>query len=96
MPTIEIAELLVGIQRAFKPLKLRWYVFGAQAVIAAGAVRATAGPLWEGYFPRCRDPCNNQPHPTLCVTKWNTAPAHPQAFGDAPCWAWASRPARRQ
>lgn len=42
MPTIEIAELLVGIQRAFKPLKLRWYVFGAQAVIAAGAVRATA------------------------------------------------------
>lgn len=27
---------------ALKPLRLRWYIFGAQAVIAAGAVRNTA------------------------------------------------------
>lgn len=38
----EVAELLPGIARALKAAKVRWYVFGAQAVIAAGAVRATA------------------------------------------------------
>ncbi len=40
MPSI--AEYLVAIRAALTPLKLRWYVFGAQAVIAAGAVRQTA------------------------------------------------------
>lgn len=42
MPTPRVAELLGEIADALKPLKRRWYVFGAQAVIAAGAVRGTA------------------------------------------------------
>lgn len=37
-----VAEQLRAIARALKPLGVRWYVFGAQAVIAAGAVRQTA------------------------------------------------------
>lgn len=37
-----VADHLRAVARALKPLKLRWYVFGAQAVIAAGAVRTTA------------------------------------------------------
>ena len=37
-----VAEHLRAIRLALTPLKLRWYVFGAQAVIAAGAVRQTA------------------------------------------------------
>lgn len=42
MPSPDIAELLRRIAAALKPLGIRWYVFGAQAVIAAGAVRTTA------------------------------------------------------
>jgi hypothetical protein len=38
----DIAKLLGEIARALGPLKVRWYVFGAQAVIAAGYVRQTA------------------------------------------------------
>jgi hypothetical protein len=37
-----IAAELRAIARALSPLGIRWYVFGAQAVIAAGAVRQTA------------------------------------------------------
>lgn len=37
-----IAVELQAIDRALSPLGIRWYVFGAQAVIAAGAVRQTA------------------------------------------------------
>lgn len=42
MPSPDIAEQLRRIAAALKPLGVRWYVFGAQAVIAAGAVRTTA------------------------------------------------------
>lgn len=42
MPAPSVAEQLRAIARALKPLKIRWYVFGAQAVIAAGAIRQTA------------------------------------------------------
>jgi hypothetical protein len=42
VPSPDIAEQLRRISAALKPLKVRWYVFGAQAVIAAGAARATA------------------------------------------------------
>lgn len=42
MPPPSIAEHLARIARALVPLGIRWYVFGAQAVIAAGAVRTTA------------------------------------------------------
>lgn len=42
MPPPNVAALLGHIARALRPLKVRWYVFGAQAVIAAGAVRQTA------------------------------------------------------
>jgi hypothetical protein len=37
-----VAKHLANIASALKPLGIRWYVFGAQAVIAAGSVRATA------------------------------------------------------
>ncbi len=37
-----VAEHLVAIAKALQPLGIRWYVFGAQAVIFAGFVRATA------------------------------------------------------
>lgn len=37
-----VAEHLRAVARALKLLRVRWYVFGAQAVIAAGAVRSTA------------------------------------------------------
>lgn len=37
-----VAEYLAAIQRALSVLDVRWYVFGAQAVIFAGAVRTTA------------------------------------------------------
>ncbi len=42
MPAPNVAEHLRAIAKALKPLRIRWYVFGAQAVIAAGAVRQTA------------------------------------------------------
>lgn len=42
MPTPDVPTLLRRIAAALKPLRVRWYVFGAQAVVAAGAVRATA------------------------------------------------------
>ena len=42
MPGASIAAELRAIARALSPLGIRWYVFGAQAVIAAGAVRQTA------------------------------------------------------
>ncbi len=42
MPKPSVVELLRAVNEALKPLKIRWYVFGAQAVIAAGAVRQTA------------------------------------------------------
>lgn len=38
----DVAEHLRAIARALEPLGIRWYVFGAQAVIYAGAVRTTA------------------------------------------------------
>lgn len=38
----QVARHLVAIAAALKPLGIRWYVFDAQAVIAAGAVRVTA------------------------------------------------------
>jgi len=37
-----VAEQLRAIARALAPLEIRWFVFGAQAVVAAGAVRQTA------------------------------------------------------
>jgi len=37
-----VADHLRAIQAALAPQKIRWYVFGAQAVIAAGALRQTA------------------------------------------------------
>ena len=37
-----ITEHLTAISRVLEPLGVRWFVFGAQAVIAAGAVRQTA------------------------------------------------------
>ncbi|MDP1824246.1 MAG: hypothetical protein Q8L48_13415 [Archangium sp.] len=37
-----VADHLRAIQAALAPQKIRWFVFGAQAVIAAGAVRQTA------------------------------------------------------
>jgi hypothetical protein len=37
-----VAEQLQAIASALRPLGVRWYVFGAQAVIAAGAIRQTA------------------------------------------------------
>lgn len=37
-----VAERLLALHAALRPQKIRWYVFGAQAVIAAGAVRQTA------------------------------------------------------
>lgn len=37
-----VAVLMGKIATVLRPLKIRWYVFGAQAVIAAGAVRSTA------------------------------------------------------
>lgn len=37
-----VADHLRAIQTALAPQKIRWFVFGAQAVIAAGAVRQTA------------------------------------------------------
>jgi hypothetical protein len=42
VPKPSVADYLLGIAAALAPLKVRWYVFGAQAVIAAGAVRQTA------------------------------------------------------
>ncbi len=42
MSTPNVAALLRKIASALNPLRVRWYVFGAQAVVAAGAVRATA------------------------------------------------------
>jgi hypothetical protein len=42
VPTPDVAALLRRIASALKPLGVRWYVFGAQAVVAAGAARATA------------------------------------------------------
>lgn len=41
-PAASVAEHLQAIATALEPLGIRWYVFGAQAVIAAGAVRVTA------------------------------------------------------
>lgn len=38
----DVAEHLKAIAAALEPLGIRWYVFGAQAVIFAGAVRTTA------------------------------------------------------
>jgi len=40
--TLSVADHLLAIRAALAPLKIRWHVFGAQAVIAAGAVRQTA------------------------------------------------------
>lgn len=37
-----VADHLWAIQSALAPHKIRWFVFGAQAVIAAGALRQTA------------------------------------------------------
>ena len=37
-----IADVLVDLRRAFEDAGVRWYVFGAQAVIAAGVPRLTA------------------------------------------------------
>ena len=37
-----VADYLTAIARALKGAGVRWYVFGAQAVVAAGAVRVTA------------------------------------------------------
>ena len=37
-----IADYLTSIAKALKGAGVRWYVFGAQAVVAAGAVRVTA------------------------------------------------------
>jgi hypothetical protein len=37
-----IAEILGTIAKALKSIGVRWYVFGAQAVVAAGYVRQTA------------------------------------------------------
>ncbi len=42
MPKPNVAALLQKIAIALKPLKTRWFVFGAQAVVAAGASRSTA------------------------------------------------------
>ncbi len=42
MPKPNVAALLQKITLALKPLKSRWFVFGAQAVVAAGASRSTA------------------------------------------------------
>lgn len=42
MPEPKVAQLLQRVAAALKPLGVRWYVFGAQAVIAAGVVRFTA------------------------------------------------------
>lgn len=42
MPKPSVADHLRAIRTALEPLGVRWYVFGAQAVIAAGAVRQTA------------------------------------------------------
>lgn len=41
-PVEPVAEYLQAIATALEPLGIKWYVFGAQAVIAAGAVRVTA------------------------------------------------------
>jgi predicted nucleotidyltransferase len=42
VPAPRIADALAAIARELDRLGVRWYVFGAQAVIAAGAVRQTA------------------------------------------------------
>lgn len=42
MPGPDIGHQLRRIAAALKPLGVRWYFFGDQAVIAAGAVRTTA------------------------------------------------------
>ena len=42
MPAPRITDHLGAIAKALGRLRVRWYVFGAQAVIAAGAVRQTA------------------------------------------------------
>ncbi|MBI5482389.1 MAG: hypothetical protein HY906_26275 [Deltaproteobacteria bacterium] len=42
MPAPDVARLLADLSRALKKLRVRWYVFGAQAVVAAGVPRATA------------------------------------------------------
>jgi hypothetical protein len=42
VPKPTVADHLRAIQAALGPKKIRWFVFGAQAVIAAGAVRQTA------------------------------------------------------
>lgn len=41
-PAASVADHLQAIATALEPLGIKWYVFGAQAVIAAGAVRVTA------------------------------------------------------
>lgn len=42
MQAPDVRKHLLAVSRALQPLGVRWYVFGAQAVIAAGAVRQTA------------------------------------------------------
>jgi len=41
VPTRSVPAALVDLAKAFAALRVRWYVFGAQAVIAAGAPRLT-------------------------------------------------------
>lgn len=38
----DVAEALLALARTFEEIGVRWYVFGAQAVIAAGVPRLTA------------------------------------------------------
>ena len=42
MPAPDVTKLLAALARAFARHKLKWYVFGAQAVAAAGVPRLTA------------------------------------------------------
>ena len=41
-PLSAVAELLAGLRRAFEQLRVRWYLFGAQAALVYGAARLTA------------------------------------------------------
>lgn len=42
MPAPPVPAALADLARTFRALRVRWYVFGAQALIAAGVPRLTA------------------------------------------------------
>lgn len=42
MPALPVAAALADLAKTFRRLRVRWYVFGAQALIAAGVPRLTA------------------------------------------------------